>query len=39
MDRVSGRGTLTLEADKLSLVLEYHMGDTFTFEAVRGETS
>lgn len=37
MDRVSGRGTFTLAEDKLTLILECHMGDTFTFEAVRGK--
>lgn len=31
MEEVHGRGTAKLEAGRLSVVLHYHMGDTFTF--------
>ena len=35
MDAVHGRGTAKLEAGRLTFVLHYHMGDTFTFYGVR----
>lgn len=36
LDPVNGAGTATLEDDRLTFTLMYHMGDTFTFECVRG---
>jgi hypothetical protein len=35
MEEVHGRGTAALAGDTLTLVLEYHFGDTYTFAGVR----
>jgi hypothetical protein len=35
MDEVNGRGSLRPEGDRLIVTLDYHYGDTFTFECVR----
>lgn len=31
MDEVHGRGTLEIDGEETSVVLEYHQGDTFTY--------
>ncbi len=35
MDEVNGRGTATLEGDRLIFTLMYHQGDDYTFECTR----
>src|SRR3954447_9075754 len=32
MDEVNGRGTATLDGDRLTFTLMYHQGDDYTFE-------
>jgi hypothetical protein len=39
MDQVSGAGTATVEGDRLTFALMYHMGDNFTFECEREGSS
>ncbi|HLK58193.1 MAG TPA: hypothetical protein VKU00_16620 [Chthonomonadaceae bacterium] len=34
MDEVNGRGSLHLNGDRLTFILNYHQGDTFTYEGV-----
>jgi hypothetical protein len=35
MDEMNGAGTATVEGDRLTLILMYHQGDDYTFEATR----
>jgi hypothetical protein len=35
MDEVHGSGSAALTGDALTFVLEYHFGDTYTFEGIR----
>jgi hypothetical protein len=35
MEEVNGRGSILLEGDRLTFTLDYHYGDTFTFECAR----
>ena len=38
MDEVNGSGIATVDGDRLTFVLEYHMGDAWTYECERAAT-